>query len=123
MRLAALLAAFFAPGNDPRSWLTGWHPLIRQAQRDAAAAVPQATWWAGGTAPILELQADQDPFKTPDKRNEMREEFGDRVTVMVIPGASYALFPEQPRAVVDALTRWIRAIPPATPAPLQLPRR
>lgn len=110
VRLAALRVAFFAPGSDPKSWLTGWHPEIRQAQRAAAAAVPQATWWSGGTAPLLDLQADQDPFKTPDKRNEMKEEFGDRVTVLVIPGASHALFPEQPRAVVDALTRWIRGL-------------
>jgi pimeloyl-ACP methyl ester carboxylesterase len=110
VRLAALRVAFFAPGNDPRGWLSGWHPEIRPAQRAAAAAVPQAQWWAGGTAPLLDLQADQDPFKTPDKRNEMKDEFGDRVTVVVIKGASHALFPEQPAAVVDTLTRWIRAI-------------
>ena len=109
-RLAALRAAFFAPGNDPRSWLDGWHPQLRQAQRAAAAAVPQAEWWSGGTAPLLDLQAGEDPFKTPDKRNEMKAEFGDRVTVIVIPGASHALFPEQPAAVVDALTRWIATI-------------
>ncbi|MGH9383457.1 MAG: alpha/beta fold hydrolase [Vicinamibacterales bacterium] len=107
VRLAALRVAFFAPGNDPRGWLSGWHPEVRQAQRAAAAAVQQAKWWAAGTAPLLDLQADQDPFKTPDKRNEMRDEFGDRVTVVVIPGASHALFPEQPRAVVNALTQWI----------------
>ena len=28
-RLAALRFAFFAPGNDPTVWLTGWHPEIR----------------------------------------------------------------------------------------------
>ena len=111
-RLAALRVAFFAPGNDPRSWLGGWHPHVRQAQRDAADAVPQAEWWAGGTAPMLELQADQDPFKTPDKRMEMKNEFGDRVSVVVIQGASHALFPEQPRAVVDALAQWIGGLQP-----------
>jgi pimeloyl-ACP methyl ester carboxylesterase len=110
VRLAALRVAFFAPGNDAKVWLAGWHPQIRQAQRAAAAAVSQADWWAGGQAPLLDLQAELDPFKTPDKRNEMRDEFGDRVTVVVIPGASHALFPEQPRAVVDALTAWIRGL-------------
>ena len=111
VRLAALRVAFFAPGNNPTSWLTGWHPRVRQAQRAAAAAVPQAEWWSGGTVPLLDLQAGQDPFKTPDKRSEMKNEFGERVTIVVIPDASHALFPEQPRAVVDALTRWIRALP------------
>ena len=33
----------------------------------------------------------------------MKDEFGQRVTVAVIPHASHALIPEQPQAVVDAL--------------------
>jgi pimeloyl-ACP methyl ester carboxylesterase len=110
-RLIALRHAFFAPGNDPTVWLTGWHPQVRASQRAAAAAVRQEDWWPGGTAPLLDLQAEQDPFKPPDKRNEMKDEFGARVTVVVIPGASHALIPEQPRAVVDALVAWIRTLP------------
>jgi pimeloyl-ACP methyl ester carboxylesterase len=109
-RLAALRNAFFAPRSDPRVWLSGWHPRIREAQRAAAAAVPQGEWWPAGTAPLLDLQADQDPFRTAPTRMELKDEFGDRVTVMVIPEASHALFPEQPAAVVDALTRWIATI-------------
>src|SRR5581483_8080339 len=103
-RLAALRVAFFAPGNDPRPWLAGWHPEIRAAQRAAAAAVQQADWWSGGTAPILDLQAAADPFRIPNTRNELKDAFGTRVTVTVIPHASHALMPEQPTAVVDALT-------------------
>ncbi len=110
-RLAALRFAFFAPGNDPTAWLKGWHPEIRNSQRAAAAAVRQDEWWSGGTAPLLDLQAAQDPFKPESKRNEMRDEFGERVTVMVIPDASHALIPEQPRAVVEALTTWIKTLP------------
>ena len=41
----------------------------------------------------------------------MKDEFGDRVTVMVIPHASHALIPEQPKAVVEALTKWIKGLP------------
>jgi len=110
-RLAALRFAFFAPGNDPRVWLTGWHPQIRDSQRAAVAAVRQSDWWSGGTAPLLDLQAEQDPFKPADKRNEMKDEFGARVTVAVIPKASHALMPEQPKAVVDALVDWMRSLP------------
>jgi pimeloyl-ACP methyl ester carboxylesterase len=110
-RLAALRFAFFAPGNDATVWLTGWHPEIRNSQRAAVAAVRQDEWWSGGSAPLLDLQAAQDPFKPAAKRNEMRDEFGDRVTVMVIPNASHALFPEQPKAVVEALTTWIKGLP------------
>jgi len=110
-RLAALRFAFFAPGNDPSGWLNGWHPEVRDAQRAAVAAVKQSDWWSAGRAPLLDLQAEQDPFKPADKRNEMKDEFGDRVTVAVIPGASHALIPEQPRAVVDALVAWIKTLP------------
>ena len=110
-RLAALRFAFFAPGNDPTVWLKGWHPEIRDSQRAAAAAVKQNEWWSGGTAPLLDLQAANDPFKPESKRNEMKDEFGSRVTVTVIPNASHALIPEQPKAVVEALNRWIKSLP------------
>jgi pimeloyl-ACP methyl ester carboxylesterase len=110
-RLAALRFAFFAQGNDPTVWLKGWHPEIRDSQRAAVAAVKQDEWWSGGTAPLLDLQAENDPFKPESKRNEMKNEFGSRVTVMVIPNASHALIPEQPEAVVEALNRWIKGLP------------
>ena len=111
VRLAALRKAFFAPASDPRPWLAGWHPHIREAQRAAAAAVPQEQWWPGGVAPLLDLQAGQDPFRTESTRQEIKREFGDRVTVVVIPNASHALFPEHPQAVATALTEWIRRLP------------
>jgi pimeloyl-ACP methyl ester carboxylesterase len=110
-RLAALRFAFFAPGHDATVWLKGWHPEIRDSQRAAVAAVKQDEWWSGGTAPLLDLQAANDPFKPESKRNEMKDEFGTRVTVAVIPNASHALIPEQPRAVVEALSRWIKSLP------------
>ncbi len=110
-RLAALRFGFFAPGNDPTVWLTGWYPEIRRSQRAAAAATRQEEWWSGGTVPLLDLQADKDPFKPPEKRNEMKDEFGARVTVAVVPNASHALIPEQPKAVVEALVTWIKSLP------------
>jgi pimeloyl-ACP methyl ester carboxylesterase len=111
VRLGALRKAFFAPSSDPAPWLHGWHPRIREPQRAAAAAVAQSAWWSGGTAPLLDLQADQDPFRTHDTRLEMKTEFGDRVTVAVIPNASHALFPEQPQLVSAALSDWIHRLP------------
>jgi pimeloyl-ACP methyl ester carboxylesterase len=110
-RLAALRFAFFAPGNDATVWLRGWHPGVRATQRAAAAATRQEEWWSGGTAPLLDLQAEHDPFKPPAKRDEMKDEFGERVRIAVIADASHALIPEQPSAVVDALVDWIRTLP------------
>jgi pimeloyl-ACP methyl ester carboxylesterase len=111
VRLAALRKAFFAPTSDPTSWLIGWHPHIREAQRAAAAAVPQEQWWPGGVAPLLDLQAEHDPFRTESTRREMKDEFGDRVTVVVIKNASHALFPEQPHEVATALSDWMKRLP------------
>ena len=110
-RLEALHFAFFAPGNDATVWLTGWHPEVRDSQRAAVAAVKQDEWWSGGSAPLLDLQAEQDPFKPAAKRNEMKDEFGDRVKVVVIENASHALIPEQPKAVVNALVIWVSSLP------------
>jgi len=110
-RLEALRFAFFAPGNDPTPWLTGWHPEVRDSQRAAVSAVKQDEWWSGGSAPLLDLQAEQDPFKPAAKRNEMKDEFGDRITLMVIKNASHALIPEQPKAVVNALVSWVSSLP------------
>jgi pimeloyl-ACP methyl ester carboxylesterase len=111
VRLAALRKAFFAPGSDPRPWPSGWHPHLREAQRAAAAAVPQQQWWPGGVAPLLDLQADQDPFRVASTRQEMKDEFGDRVTIVVIKDASHALFPERPQEVATALADWIKRLP------------
>jgi pimeloyl-ACP methyl ester carboxylesterase len=111
VRLSALGKAFFAPGSDPSVWLSGWHPELREAQRAAAAAVPQPQWWPGGVAPLLDLQAGQDPFRIASTRQELKDEFGDRVTVFVIQNASHALFPERPRDVSQALADWIMSLP------------
>lgn len=113
-RLAALRLGFFAPGHDARPWLHGWYPATQRMQADSRekAGVKQSDWWSAGTAPLLELIPATDPFKPRDRWNEMRESYGDRVTTVVIPDASHALFPEQPAAVADAVVAWVRTLPP-----------
>ncbi len=110
VRLAALRLAFFAPGNDPHCWLTGWHPHMQAVQRAARAAVEQESYWAGGDVPLLDLQAEFDPFKPAERRQEMREDFGERVSIALIANASHALIPEQPADVVSAVSDWMHRI-------------
>lgn len=111
VRLAALRVAFFAPGHDPSSWLGNWHPLASRSQRAASNATPQADWWTAGSAPVLDLQAEHDPWRPAETRGGIRDDLGqDRVSVVVIPGASHALMPEQPLAVVDAVCDWTQKI-------------
>jgi pimeloyl-ACP methyl ester carboxylesterase len=110
-RLNYLRTAFFAPGHDASVWLGGWHPDVDEMQSAAGRATRQSEWWPGGAAPMLDLQAALDPFKPRAMMNEMREEFGERVTIAVIPDASHALIPEQPAAVADAIVQWIGTLP------------
>ena len=106
-RLAALRKGFFLPAHDASVWLRGWAPAANKAQSVAASATKQAEYWQAGTVPMLDLVPDGDPFKPKEKWNESREEFGERVSVVVISNASHALIPEQPGAVVDAVLAWI----------------
>lgn len=110
-RLAALQVAFFAPGHDPAAWLSNWHPVAATSQRAASAATDQNDWWHAGSAAVLDLQAACDPWRPATTREDIRNDLGaDRVTVQVVPGASHALIPEQPEAVVRAVRDWTRSI-------------
>src|SRR5579872_3536355 len=111
-RLRYLRLAFFAPDSDASLWLQGWHPDADEAQSAAGRATQQSEWWSGGAVPLLDLQGALDPFKPRSATNEMRDEFAERVSVVVIPNAGHALLPEQPAAVTDAILAWIRNLPP-----------
>jgi pimeloyl-ACP methyl ester carboxylesterase len=109
-RRAALRRSFFAPGNDVDAWLTGWHPATARSQRMSA---PVDGWEQAGGVPMLDLIGAQDPWRPPASRGAVAAELGTRVTVTVIEGAAHALLPERPEAVVTAIVRWARAIPPS----------
>jgi len=112
-RIAALELAFFAPGHDAAPWLKGWHAKTQAMQAASSrGAVKADVWWHAGTAPLLELIPEFDPFKPPNDWRRLQDEFGDRITVRVITGASHALFPEQPEAVARAIDAWALALPP-----------
>lgn len=105
-RLAGLRLAFFAKGNDPTAWLEGWHGDVTKSQREAGKATKRADWWAAGKAPILDLQGGADPFRPAESRQELKAEFGDRVTVAVIDNASHALPAEKPAETANAIADW-----------------
>jgi pimeloyl-ACP methyl ester carboxylesterase len=109
-RLKSIQHAFFKPGNDAKVWLNGWFPEVSESQRLAGKATKQSDWWSGGDKPLLDLQAEQDLFKPVETRGEIRDQFGPRVTVKVIPNAGHALVPEQPQAVADAIISWDRSL-------------
>jgi pimeloyl-ACP methyl ester carboxylesterase len=109
-RLAALRQAFFAPGHDPSPWLTGWYPDTLGMQVDCVRHADVAAYWTAGRAPVFEIIAALDPFHRPDEWGDLRASCGDRVTTTVIADASHALFPEQPRAVAQAVIDYLRTV-------------
>lgn len=113
-RLEALRLGFFAAGNDPVPWLKGWHPAVSKMQREKR--VPMAEWWSAGTAPLLEIIPEDDPFKPRDRWDELKAEYGARVTIVTVPKASHALFIEQPGLVAKAIADWALTLPAAAQA-------
>lgn len=108
-RIPYLQKVFFAPGHDPRKWLTGFHPEVQRAEEGARDMTPQKEYWSAGTAPLLDLQAEFDPFRPRSTSAELVNEFGaKRVSLVVIPNASHALPVEQPRATADAIIAYMR---------------
>ncbi len=105
-RLKYLRSSFFAPGSDATVWLKGWRPLIQYGAGGAPDNASRDQWWGAGNKPVLEIQPLDDPFKPRSAAGEFKAEFGDRVTVVEIANASHALFPEQPKAVVNAIVKW-----------------
>ena len=105
-RIAALRKAFFAPNHDPSIWLKGWYPATLKMQQDAVKRSGLRESWACGNVPLLQIIAEYDPFIPKPFWHEMREQFGDRVTVSILKDASHALFPEQPAAVAEAMLPW-----------------
>ena len=112
-RLKHLKIVFFAPGNDAKLWLTGFHANVRAAEIIARDATPQKEYYAAGNVPLLDIQGEDDPYKPPSARNELVDEFGaKRVTVVRIPHAAHAIIVEQPNAVADAIITWSRRLVP-----------
>jgi pimeloyl-ACP methyl ester carboxylesterase len=109
-RLVHLRRAFFAPGNDARIWLTGWHPEVKVMQREAIAAVPKDAWTGAGSAPVLNLQCADDTIAPSHHAHTLRSKYGDRITTKMIMNAGHAAVEEQPEAIAEAIVSYIRTL-------------
>lgn len=107
-RLAALARGFFAPAHDPGPWLAGWYPETLQMQKAAVEAATPEYFSKAGTAPILQIIAESDPFSPYATWRDLRQECGERVTTRIVADASHALFPEQTPFVAKTVIEWLR---------------
>ena len=120
--------AFFAPGNDPTVWRSGWYPEVANMQRATTVGLDRSdenaaqsgggratsvdAWWAGGSAPLLVIQGLQDRVALPENGRLLKAEFGDRVRLTEIDGAGHALLPEQPEIVAAHVLAFLRGFRP-----------
>jgi pimeloyl-ACP methyl ester carboxylesterase len=120
--------AFFAPGNDPTVWRSGWHPEVAKMQRattegldcngpngdpsGGGRAVSVDAWWAGGSTPLLVIQGLQDTVALPENGRLLKAEFGHRVQLIEIDRAGHALLPEQPEIITTKVLDFLRELHP-----------
>jgi pimeloyl-ACP methyl ester carboxylesterase len=110
-RLELLKAAYLFPVSDPRLMLQVQQSPLWAAgdlTETVSQATPLADWWAGGTAPLLVVQGLDDRRAPPGNGWALRDQVGDRVRVVDIPQAGHFLVLEQPQAVAEAVTAFLR---------------
>jgi pimeloyl-ACP methyl ester carboxylesterase len=108
-RLDALRVAFFAPGNDARSWLDGWWPT--SAVSEAAMRSDPEEWWRAGAIPILIIQPLEDAMASVAVGREAAAAIGERATYVEVPRCGHAILPEQPEAIVAHIIRFLHSHP------------
>lgn len=105
---AALAEGFFAPGNNPSVWYTGWYPVAGALQVKASEHTPAARYQGGGNAPLLIVQAGQDTIAPPERSEKLQAAIGPRAQRVVIDKAGHCLVEEQPDAVAKATVQFLR---------------
>lgn len=80
----------------------------RASQTRANRNTPLQEWWAGGTGPMLIVQGLDDKTAPPENGNQMKEEFGARITLVNLENAGHLLGMEQPQATAVAIIAFLQ---------------
>ena len=89
---------------------------VFRAQRAARTRTDRASWWASGTAPMLDIVGLQDPFRPKDGIDFYVKEFAPRCALVTVDGASHALPDEKPREVAEIMLPWLASLRERTEA-------
>lgn len=106
-RAEAVRAAWYGPGRDISAWLDGWSQPVMRACLAAAAATPVADFWTAGRAPLLIVQGLCDVSAPAENGRLLKEEVGERATLVELPGIGHALPVEDPGAVAAVVLPWL----------------
>ena len=82
-------------------------PMVHIAQLATSRRTAVEDCWAGGTAPLLVIQGLDDEAAPPGNGRALRDQLGERVTLVDIPCAGHFLVLEQPEAVFAAVRSFI----------------
>ena len=89
--------------------LTYW-PEGRRAQQQANRNTPLEIWSAGGSAPLLMVMGEDDLTAPVENGYIMQERHGERMQLVVIPGAGHVVGLEKPAETASAIIAFIRSL-------------
>jgi pimeloyl-ACP methyl ester carboxylesterase len=95
-----------ARGNSPRRVRTGWWPNSAALQEAWKPKTLDDYITAGGR-PTLVLYGSEDGITPVPNVHSLKDELGDQVRLVEIAGAGHCLQMERPRAVEEAILRWL----------------
>lgn len=106
-RLTALKLAFFAPGQNAQSWLTGWSPRAAELQARAVATTQSRDWITAGGVPLFIIQPMLDPVAPIANGEALIAQYPGQAVMVTLDHASHAILPEQPAAISALVEAWL----------------
>jgi pimeloyl-ACP methyl ester carboxylesterase len=104
-RFESLQVVFFAPGNDPSSWLEGWWPAADV--RGVFDTTDPSEWATAGAADVLIVQPLQDRLCPPEVGRDLVQRIGARARYVEVPDCGHAILPEQPGLIARELVAFL----------------
>lgn len=86
-------------------------PAARAAQRQANLNTPLEEWVAGGEGPLLMVMGEDDLTAPIENGHIMKAEHGDRLTLVVVPGAGHAIGLEKPAETATVIVEFLKNHP------------
>jgi len=107
-REAAVRKVWFGPGRDISGWLDeSWSQPFIKAALGAAERTPLSEFWTAGSAPILIVQGLADVSAPPENGRLLKEEVGDRATLVELAGIGHSLAVEAPDEVAKPVLAYL----------------
>jgi pimeloyl-ACP methyl ester carboxylesterase len=108
VRRTAVQQAWFAPGHDGTAWLDGWSQPVMTAYLAAAAATPVEEWWTAGSKQVLIVQGLCDVAAPVGNGRLLKQELGERGTLVELPDIGHAMPVEDPHACARPILEFLR---------------